>query len=220
MRSRRRTRLSEFIRQETPANDRIGYRVMMDIPPPPRDEWSFREFYAARRARMIGFVRVQAAGTVSDPELVAEEGWCKFFPHWKDCEYPDAYVRKCMVSAANDALGAASAERGAYSQDQETGSASAGHPADLDDKPWDPELTGALQRLSPKLREFVLLDVELNLGERSVAEVAKILGISRTAAFNRRQRAYAKLRRLLPPNYLELRKARRGRGEAEGWPTS
>ena len=89
---------------ETPANERIGYRAMTDIPPPPRDEWSFRAFYAARRARMIGFVRVQAAGLVSDPELVAEEGWYKFFPHWKDCEYPDAYVRKCMVSAANEML--------------------------------------------------------------------------------------------------------------------
>src|SRR5215469_4352626 len=98
----------------------------MDIPPPPRDEWSFREFYTARRTRMIGLVRVQAAGRVSDPELVAEEGWCKFFPHWKDCEYPDAYVRKCMVSAANDALRALSSGPRTYSPGQEPGSASPG----------------------------------------------------------------------------------------------
>lgn len=189
----------------------------MDIPPPPRDEWSFREFYMARRARMIGLVRVQAAGKVSDPELVAEEGWSKFFPHWKDCEHPDAYVRKCMISAANDALRAASAERRACSPGREPRSASPRPPTDLDDKPWDPELTGALQRLSPKLREFVLLDTELNLGERPVAEIAEILGISRTAAFNRRQRAYADLRRLLPADYLELRKARRRRDGVEGW---
>jgi len=187
----------------------------MDIPSPPRDEWSFREFYTARRARMIGLVRVQAAGWMSDPELVAEDGWCRFYPHWKDCEYPDAYVRKCMVSATNDALRAMSAERSSYSPDLEPGSASPGLPADLDDKPWDVELTGALQRLSPKLREFVLLDTELDLGERSVAEIARILGISRTAAFNRKQRAYAQLRRLLPANYLELRKAR----QVEGWST-
>lgn len=191
----------------------------MDIPPPPRDEWSFREFYTARRARMIGLVRVQAAGRVSDPELVAEEGWCKFFRHWKDCERPDVYVRKCMVSAANDALRVASSERRACSPGQESGSALPGPPPDLDDKPWDPELTGALQRLSPKLREFVLLDTELNLGERSVAEIAEILGISRTAAFNRRRRAYAKLRRLLPANYLELRKARQRQDGMEGWST-
>jgi DNA-directed RNA polymerase specialized sigma24 family protein len=190
----------------------------MEVPPPPRDEWSFREFYTVRRTRMIGLVRVQAAGRVGDPEMVAEDGWYKFFPHWKDCEYPDAYLRKCMVSAANDALRAVSSERRAYGPGQELGSTSPGSSADLDDKPWDPELTGALQRLSPKLREFVLLDTELDLGERSVAEIAKILGISRTAAFNRRQRAYAKLRRLLPADYLELRKARRD--GAEGWSTS
>ena len=191
----------------------------MDIPPPPRDEWSFREFYTARRARMIGFVRVQAAGWVSDPELVAEDGWCKFFPHWKDCEYPDAYVRKCMVGATNDALRALRSERPLYSPGWEPGSASPGLPAELDDKPWDVELTSALQRLSPKLREFVLLDTELNLCERSVGEIAEILGISRTAAFNRKKRAYAQLRRLLPDNYLELREARRGRGGMEGWST-
>lgn len=194
----------------------------MDIPPPPRDEWSFREFYAARRARMIGLVRAQAAGKVWDLELVAEEGWWKFFPHWKDCEHPDAYVRQCMISAANDALRAAISEPRTCSPDQEPGSAASGprnQPADLDDKPWDPELTGALQSLSPKLREFVLLDIELDLGERSVAEIAEILGISRTAAFNRKQRAYTKLCRLLPANYLELRKARRGRRGVEGWST-
>jgi hypothetical protein len=152
----------------------------MDIPPPPRDEWSFREFYTARRARMIGLVRVQAAGWVSDPELVAEDGWCKFFPHWKDCEYPDAYVRVCMVGAANDALRAVRSERPLYSPGREPGSASPGLSAELDDKPWDVELTGA---------------------------------------FNRKKRAYAQLRRLLPVNYLELREARRGRSGVEGWST-
>jgi DNA-directed RNA polymerase specialized sigma24 family protein len=197
----------------------------MDIPAPPRDEWSFREFYTARRARMIGLVRVQTAGKVSDPELVAEEGWCKFFPHWEDCRHPDAYVRQCMISAANDALRKAISEPRTYSMDEEpafapTASASGSHhlPADLDDKPWDPALTGALQQLSPKLREFVLLDAELNLGERSVAEIAEILHIGRTAAYARRKRAYMELRRLLPANYLELRTARRrGRGGVEGW---
>lgn len=193
----------------------------MDIPPPPRDEWSFREFYTAHRARMIGLVRLLTAGTVSDPELAAEEGWCKFFPHWKDCEHPRAYVRQCMISAANDALRKAISEPRTYSMDEDpTFAAASGSrhlPADLDDKPWDPGLTSALQRLSPKLREFVLLDAELNLGERSVAEIAEILGIGRTAAYARRKRAYMELRRLLPANYLELRTARRrGRGGVEG----
>jgi DNA-directed RNA polymerase specialized sigma24 family protein len=195
----------------------------MDIPRPPRDEWSFREFYTARRARMIALVRVQAAGKVRDPELVAEDGWWKFFPHWKDCEHPDAYVRQCMISAANDALRAGISEPRPCDLAREPGFATPAArdlPADPDDKPWDPELAGALQSLSPKLREFVLLDIELNLGERSVAEIAGILGISRTAAFNRKQRAYAKLCRLLPADYLELRKARRrGRGGVEGWST-
>jgi DNA-directed RNA polymerase specialized sigma24 family protein len=199
----------------------------MGVPLPPRDEQSFREFYTARRARMIGLARVQTAGRVSDPELVAEEGWCKFYPHWKDCEHPDAYVRQCIVSAANDALRKAIPEPRVYSMDAESvfartlaGPEPSARPADPD-RPWDPELTDALQQLRPKLREFVLLDTELNLGERSVAEIAKILGIGRTAAYARRKRAYAELCRLLPADYLELRAARRrGQDRAEGWSTS
>jgi DNA-directed RNA polymerase specialized sigma24 family protein len=198
----------------------------LGVPPPPRDEQSFREFYTARRTRMIGLVRVQTTGKVSDPELVTEEGWCKFHPHWKDCEHPDAYVRQCMVSAANDALRKAISGPRVYSMDAESvfartlaGPEPPVRPADPD-KPLDPELTDALQRLRPKLREFVLLDTELNLGERPVAEIAEILGIGRTAAYARRKRAYTELRRLLPANYLELRAARRrGQDGAEGWST-
>ena len=195
------------------------------IPAPPRDEPSFRVFYQARRRRMIGLIRVLVAGVVPDPEGVAQEGWCKFYPHWEGCTYPDAYLRQCMTSAANDTLRKVAAEPRTYSLDVESAQARTGLEAgpwhlgdDLDDKPWDPELTRALQRLSPKLRELVVLEIELNLGERSVAEIARILGIRRGAAYGRRKRAHEELRRLLPADYPELRAVRkRGRGGAEGW---
>jgi DNA-directed RNA polymerase specialized sigma24 family protein len=199
----------------------------MTVPAPPRDEPSFAEFYRSHRAKMIGYVRVQATGRVHDPELVAEEGWVKFFPHWENCEYPGAYLRQCMISAANDALNRTRAEPPTYSSDDKPEMVSAAVAAGRgpieagpDDKPYDPELTAALQRLSPKLREFVLLDTELNLGERSVSEIAGILGIKRSAAYARKNRAYAALRKLLPPDYLELRATRPGRGGVGGWSTS
>lgn len=176
---------------------------------------------------MIGLVRVLVAGAMYDPEGVAQEGWCKFYPHWVDCTYPDAYLRQCMASAVSDALRKVSAEPRTCSLDAPSGPARAGleagpqpHGDDLEDQPWDPELTRALQQLSPRLREFVVLEVELNLGERSVAEIAGILGIGRAAAYGRRKRAHEELRRLLPAGYPELRAARkRGRGGVEGWST-
>jgi len=128
-------------------------------------------------------------------ELVAEEGWVKFFPHWENCEYPVAYLRQCMISAANDALNRTRAEPPTYSSDDKpemvSAAVAAGRgpiEAGSDDKPYDPELTAALQRLSPKLREFVLLDTELNLGERSVSEIAGILAIRRSAAYARKRK--------------------------------
>ena len=90
--------------------------------------------------------------------------------------------------------------------------------------PRDPELTGALASLSDKLRAVVVLDTELNPGERSVAEIAEILQINRVTAHMRLKRAYARLRQILPDSYLEERQARlqqpgvwkRGQHEADG----
>lgn len=217
-----------------PGDDRTGPRSAMTrrapaagragdpgIPAPPRDEPSFGLFYQARRERMIGLVRVQVAGTTLDPEGIAQEGWCAFYPHWEDCVFPDAYLRRCMASAVSDALRNRAAEPRTCDLDAVPGGLAAAPQArydDLGDRPRDPELTRALQRLSPKLREYVILEAELDLGERSVAEIARILGIGRTAAYGRRRRAHSELRRLLPADYPERRAmSRRGRGRVEGW---
>ena len=182
---------------------------------------------------MLGLVRVQTNGIVDDPELVAEEGWRKFYPHWKDCDKPASYIYLCMITAGNDAL-AAALEKAKhlpriYSLNDPhlpaaaLAAAETGRPADdLEDDPWDPQLTAALQQLSPKLRAFVLLDAELNPGERSVAEIAELLGIKRVTAYARKNRAYQQLRALLPADYPELRKKtirRRSREGLEGWST-
>jgi DNA-directed RNA polymerase specialized sigma24 family protein len=222
-----------------PADDRTGPHGAMTrlaqaigraddpgIPAPPRDGLSFLVFYRARRGRMIGLVRMLAAGDVTDLEEVAQEGWCRFYRHWEGCAYPDAYLRQCMASAVSDARRKAAAEPRTCGLDAASASPAGGPPArddGLEEPPWDPELTRALRRLSPKLREFVLLEVELNPGERSVAEIARILGIGRTAAYGRKMRAYRKLRQLLPVGYPELRAAGQpgrssaGRSSAEGW---
>ena len=75
-------------------------------------------------------------------------------------------------------------------------------------KSWDPPLAAAIAALSDKLREVVVLDTELNPGERSVIEIAKMLGIGRVTAHMRLKRAYARLRQLLPESYLEERRER------------
>jgi DNA-directed RNA polymerase specialized sigma24 family protein len=196
----------------------------MDIPPPPRDDLSFRDFYRTRRTNMMGLVRFQAMGRLSDPESVAQEAWRKFYPHWSDCRNPDAYVRRCIISETNNALRKAASEPHLRSLDELPASAlvTAGPITQqpvikLEDSSWDPELAAALTQLSDALRETVLLDSELNPGERSVAEIAAVLRISRVAAHMRLHRAYAELRGLLPDGYLELRKARRrGRTGLEG----
>lgn len=193
------------------------------IPAPPRDELSFRTFYLTRQKRMIGLVRALTAGAVTDPEGVAQDGWCKFYPHWVDCQYPDAYVRQCMISAANDALEKALSEPRASSKNPEpvlAGVESELHRPPADEQPHDPAVTAALQQLSPRLREFVLLECELELGQRSVAEIAELLGIGRSAAYARRKRAHAALLRLLPADHPEHRAARaRDRDGVKGWST-
>jgi DNA-directed RNA polymerase specialized sigma24 family protein len=170
---------------------------------------------------MIGLVRVQLAGTALDPEGIAQEGWCAFYPHWKDCEYPVAYLLRCMTSAVSDAWRKAAAEPRTRDLDAVPAPLAAEpqrRDDDVDDPPWDPGLTRALQQLSPKLREFVILEAELNPGERAVAEIAEVLGIGRTAAYNRRRRAHRELRQLLPADYPERRAMRkRGRSRVEGW---
>jgi len=60
----------------------------VDIPAPPRDDRSFRDFYQASRRQMMGLVRWQAAGQVKDHELIAEEAWHRFYPHWRNCADP------------------------------------------------------------------------------------------------------------------------------------
>lgn len=213
-----RTGPSGAMTRRAQAAERAGDPV---IPAPPRDELSFDLFFRARRGRMIGLVRVQVKGTRLDPEGIAQEGWCAFYPHWEDCEYPGAYLIRCMNTSVSDALGKAVGEPRTRGLDAVQESLAAGphrRNDDVDDSPWDPGLTRALQQLSPKLREFVILEVELNLGERSVAEIAEVLGIGRTAAYNRRHRAHQKLRQLLPAGYPERRAMRkRGRSRVEGW---
>jgi RNA polymerase sigma factor (sigma-70 family) len=196
----------------------------MEIPPPPRDDRSFVEFYRYRYWRMIGFVRSATGRKVSDHESVAGEGWRKFYPHWKLSRHPDAYLRRCILSAINDAL-ARVAERPEVDSLEQlparvVASSKLAAPyasSNAQGAPWDPELTNALAQLSPPLRDIVLLDNELDPGERPVQEIAKILGIKRVTAHMRLKRAYAKLRELLPDDYLELRKvSKQGREGLEG----
>ncbi len=115
----------------------------------------------------------------------------------------------------NEALEKASREPRAYSLEQLSHETSLAQPdfhdgsTSIEDSPWDPELRDALELLSPRLREAVLLDTELTPKHRSVREIAEILGISRVAAHMRLKRAYVQLREILPDHYLELRKVRR-----------
>jgi DNA-directed RNA polymerase specialized sigma24 family protein len=195
---------------------------MYPPPSPPRDEASFRAFYESRRAAMLGLVRLMVTGKAKDPEQIAIDAWTKFWPHWRDAEYPDAYVRRCIITACHGALAEACVEPPQQSLDTSIELAAPGDAiavdlvASTDDDPWDPQLADALEQLSPKLREFVLLDIELNPGERSVAETARFLGVSRMAAYARRKRAYTQLLALLPADYPQARLIRRRRRRDAG----
>jgi len=190
----------------------------MDIPPPPpRSSASFRLFYEYERPKMIALVSAVGGDRIYDPEQTAENGWHRFYPHWKDCDNPGAYLRACVMNVARDEL---RAMRGAPIIELVSDGFAEYLPclsaplAGFD--PWDRELTGALASLSDKLRAAVVLDTELNPGERSVAEIAEMLQITRLAAQMRLRRAYARLRKILADGYLEKRKARlRATGELE-----
>src|SRR5262249_12458382 len=67
----------------------------------------------------------------------------------------------------------------------------------------DPAVAAALAELSDKLRAVVVLDNELNPGQRSAAEIAQIRGINRVTAAMRLRRAYTRLAELLPAGYPE-----------------
>jgi len=166
---------------------------------------------------MIALVSAISGDRLYDPEQTAESGWHRFYTHWKDCDNPGAYLRACVMNVARDEL---RAMRGAPIIELASGDFAEHLPclstplAGFD--PWDRELTDALASLSDKLRAAVVLDTELNPGERSVAEIAEMLQITRLAAHMRLKRAYARLRKTLPDGYLEKRKARlRATGELE-----
>jgi DNA-directed RNA polymerase specialized sigma24 family protein len=200
-----------------------GETVM--IPPPPRDDDGFRAFYRCERGQVIALAVGRGGGLLYDPEQTAEKGWQRFYPYWAVCDSPVGLLRTCVLSAVRDELRAlgdppAIVHAGDFSEGfahvpAGSGGLPAPHPQEFW-KSWDPPLAAALASLSGKLREAVLLDAELNPGERTVAEIAQILGISRVAAHMRLNRAYARLRQLLPDGYLEERRERlRGTGSLE-----
>lgn len=184
----------------------------MDIPSPPRSDASFRPFYERERPKMIALVGAMSGDKIYDPEQTAENGWHRFYPHWKDCDNPPAYLRRCVVNTICDEM--ETVRDAPRMTPIEPGDDSLVKylpclaPPLMGFDPWDPELTGALASLSDKLRAVVVLDTELNPGERSVAEIAEILQINRVTAHMRLKRAYARLRQMLPSGYLEERQAR------------
>jgi DNA-directed RNA polymerase specialized sigma24 family protein len=70
--------------------------------------------------------------------------------------------------------------------------------------PHDPELAAALASLSDEHRAVLALAHEFE-EERSSAEIAGLLGISRPAASMRLMRAHTRLGRILPDGYPEER---------------
>jgi DNA-directed RNA polymerase specialized sigma24 family protein len=194
----------------------------VDTPSPPRDSQVFDLFYLQRRSKMIGFVRAFTSGKLKDPEAVASEGWRRFYRHWPDCDRPDAYLRRCMISAVQDARREAASQPDTCSLDALAG----GEPAldeqsplpvvDLLDDPWDPDLRAAVDRLDCRFREVVLLDAELPSGQRSDAEIGESLGIHRSTVGRRKKEAYRLLATWLPEDYPQRRSERRFGGCNEG----
>lgn len=194
----------------------------MEIPPTPRGDDSFEVFYRHERGKMIALAIAQGGGLLHDPEQMAQNGWQRFYPKWANCENPGGYLRSCVLSAVRDELRTlgdppvimrvADFSEGLVQVPADRGRGlPAPHRPDAAREfwnSWDPPLAAALASLSGKLREVVLLDTELNPGERTVAEIAQILGINRVAAHMRLKRAYAQLRQLLPDGYLKERRER------------
>lgn len=184
---------------------------------PYRGDYNFRRFYLEKRSSMIALATALGGNKLHDPEQAAENGWQQFYPHWNNCGNPGAYLRKCVASAVRDELRATAG--GPFTVNLgDHGELLQAHPAAQPGLPggkswqawksWDPPLAQAVEVLSDKLREAVVLDTELNPGERTVAEIARILGINRVTAHMRLKRAYAQLEQLLPDDYLEERRER------------
>jgi DNA-directed RNA polymerase specialized sigma24 family protein len=199
----------------------------VEIPPPPRGDDSFREFYRHERGAMIALASAMSGRRLHDPEQTAQDSWQRFYPHWADCDNPASYLRKCVSSVVRDELRAlgtppvivhadalsdgyvyvpAHADQGHLLPGPRR--PAAGGEARSSWTSWDPPLAAAIASLSDRLREVVVLDTELHPGERPVAEIASILGIGRVAAHMRLKRAYAQLGRHLPEGYLEERRER------------
>lgn len=200
----------------------------MEIPPPPRDADSFRVFYRHMREQMIAVAVGYGGGKLPDPELTAQRAWTKFYPYWASCEFPSTVLYRCLSSTVIDEVRAlkrqpATVPTGDFSEDftlkhlirdnaARQGSPGSARPAAEKHwdswSSWDPPLADALARLSDKMRAAVILDCELNPGERQVSEIAQILGLKEPATRRRLTRAYGRLRQLLPDGYLEERRER------------
>jgi DNA-directed RNA polymerase specialized sigma24 family protein len=188
------------------------------VPPPPRGDHDFKVFYREKRSSMIALATALGGNKLHDPEHAAETGWQRFYPHWRNCSNPTAYLRKCVTNAVRDELRAAAGtplivHLGDHDELAQIQLPSARRRTSPERswkawKSWDPPLAQAIAELSDKLREAVVLDTELNPGERTVAEIAQILGINRITAHMRLKRAYAQLEQLLLNDYLEERKER------------
>lgn len=193
----------------------------MEIPPPPRDDDSFREFYQQERGAMIALAIAMSGRRLYDPEQTAQEGWHRFYPHWAACDNPPSYLRRCVSSAVRDELRALGNPPAIVHLGDTSVPVAAGpgrvppgrQPTAAGESwgswtSWDPPLAAAIAALSHKLREVVVLDTELHPGERPVSEIASILGIGRVAAHMRLKRAYNQLGQLLPDSYLAERRER------------
>jgi len=189
------------------------------FPPAPRSDEEFRLYYYEDRDRMIALAAALGGDRLRDPELVAEDGWYRFYPHWADCPQPTAYLRRCVVSAVRDKQ---RAMRGdpvvtlAGVSEEDFAAAGAG-PGLRDDRqaaglagrdPCDPVLAAALASLSDADREVLVFAYELEPGQRSVAELAQILEINRVAAHMRLTRAQDRLGKILGEGYPAERRER------------
>ena len=196
----------------------------MDIPPPPRDDESFRVFYRQEYGRMNTLARLKGGRKIRDPEQIAENGWHSFYKHWRDCKEPEAYLRTCVMTAITDELRKEANAPDAVPIDTESIAmdvaappqrSAASRDAESRELQVDPALQTAVNGLSPRLREVVILANELNPGERSAGEIGRILGISTVAARMRLHRAYKQLQELVPAEYLEVRQIRL---RSSAWP--
>lgn len=154
-------------------------------------EAEYEDFVRAQRGDLVATARALTAGDTHIAEDLVQAALVRLYLAWGRARSgrTGAYAHRILVNCFLDH------RRRAWVRQEQTADALPDRPAPTDAEPVDDDLLAALRSLPPRMRAAVVLR---HVEDRSVDEVADLLGCSTGTVKSQTARGLEKLRAALP----------------------